>query len=53
MTASNEANGKEESNRLEVPLIISNAIVLLREANQNLMVTLVKNQNLDQFSFQV
>ena len=44
--ASNEADGKEESNQLEVPLI-SNGNMLLEEANQNLMVILVKNQNLD------
>ena len=44
--ASNEADGKEESNQLEVPLI-SNGSMLLERSKSNLMVILVKNQNLD------
>ena len=49
MIASNEADGKEESSQLEVPLVISDGsyYCYYRKANQNLMITLVKNQNLD------
>ena len=54
--ASNEADGKRESNQLEVPLMISNGSMLLERSKSNLMVTLVKNQDLNnpmKFSLQV
>ena len=44
---SNEADGKEESNQLEVPLIISNGSVLLERSKSKSVVTLVKNENLN------
>ena len=54
--ASNEADGKRESNQLDVPLMISNGSMLLERSKSNLMVTLVKNQDLNnpmKFSLQV